>query len=73
MVSDAVGAEVLGKRSEGTLSTVSPIRCMENKAKSRFTSRRIPMSAVWRTRNRSASRDLQANLQRTDVRFNSLM
>ena len=37
MVSDAVGAKVLGKRSQGTLSTVSPIGCVENKAKSRST------------------------------------
>ncbi len=42
MVSDAMGAKVLGKRSERTLSTVPPPRCVENKAKSRFTSRRIP-------------------------------
>ena len=32
MISDAVGAKVLRKRSERTLSTVSPIRCLENKA-----------------------------------------
>ena len=51
MVSDAVGAKILGKRSEGTLSTVSPIRRVENKAESRFTSRWIPMPSVWRTRN----------------------
>ena len=38
MVSDAVGTKVLGKRSKGTLSTVSPIRCVESKAEIRFTS-----------------------------------
>ena len=32
MVSDAVGAKVLGKRSEGTLSAVSPIGRVESKA-----------------------------------------
>ena len=37
MVSDAVGAKVLGERSEGTLPSVSPIGCMESKAKIRFT------------------------------------
>ena len=37
MVSDAVGAKVLGQRSKGTLPSVSPIGCMENKAKSGFT------------------------------------
>ena len=31
MVSNAVGAKVLGKRSEGTLPSVSPIGYMENK------------------------------------------
>ena len=36
MVSDAVGTKVLGKRSEGTLSTVSPIRCVESKAEIPF-------------------------------------
>ena len=36
MVSDALGAEVLGKRSKGTLSPVSPIRCVENKATGPF-------------------------------------
>ena len=46
MVSDAVGAKVLGERSERTLSPVSPIRCVENKAKSRFTSCWIPMPSV---------------------------
>ena len=51
MVSDAVGAKVLGKRSKGTLSAVSKIGCVENKAKSGLTSRRIPMSSVWRARN----------------------
>ena len=73
MVSDAVGAKVLGQRSEGTLPSVPPIRCLENKAEICFTSRRIPMPSVWRTRNRSTSRDIQANLQRTDVRFNSTL
>ena len=38
MVSDEVGTKVLGKRSKGTLSTVSPIRCVESKAEIRFTS-----------------------------------
>ena len=37
MVSDAVGAKVFGKRSEGTLPSVFPIRCMESKAEIRFT------------------------------------
>ena len=37
MVSNAVGAKVLRKRSEGTLLPVSPIGCVENKAKSSFT------------------------------------
>ena len=32
--------------------------------------RRIPMPPVWCPRYRSTSRKLQANLQRTDVRFN---
>ena len=32
-----MGAKVLGKRSEGTLPSVSPIGCVENKAKGRFT------------------------------------
>ena len=41
MVSDAMGAKVLGKRSEGTLSAVYPIRRVENKAKICFTSRWI--------------------------------
>ena len=36
MVSDAGGAKVLGQRSEGTLSAVSPIRYMENKATGPF-------------------------------------
>ena len=35
--------------------------------------RRIPMSAMRCTRNRSASRDLQTHLQRTNVRFNSTL
>ena len=70
MVSDAVGAKVLGKRSKGTLPSVSSIGCMESEAEIRFTSRRIPMSSMWRTRNGGPPRDLQADLQRTDVRFN---
>ena len=37
MVPDALGTKVLGERSEGTLPPVSPIRCMESKAKIRFT------------------------------------
>ena len=70
MVSDALGAEVLGQRSKGTLPSVSPIGCVESEAEIRFTSCRIPMPSVWRTRNGGPSRDLQADLQRTDVRFN---
>ena len=34
--SSAVGAKVLGKRSEGTLPSVSPIGCVENKAKTAY-------------------------------------
>ena len=73
MVSNAVGTEVLGERSKGTLSTVSPIRRVENKAENRFTSRWIPMPAVWRTRNRSSSRDIQTHLQRTIVGSNGTL
>ena len=58
MVSDAVGTKVLGKSGEGTLSTVSPLRGMENETENSFTSRWIPMSAVWRARNRGTPRDL---------------
>ena len=68
MVSDAVGAKVLGKRSERTLSPVSPIRCVESKAESGLTSSGIPMPSVWRTRNGGPPRDLQADLQRANVR-----
>ena len=49
MVSYAVGAKVLGKRSKEPLPSVFPIRCMESKAEIRFTSCRIPMPSVWRT------------------------
>ena len=63
----------IGERSKGTLPSVSPIGCMENKAKSRFTSCWIPMPSVWRTRNRSTSRDIQVDLQRAIVRFNCLV
>ena len=62
VVSDAVGAKVLGKRSERTLSPVSPIRYVEDKAEIRFTSRWIPMPSVWCPRNRGTPRDLQAHL-----------
>ena len=71
MVSDAVGTKVLGESGEGTLSTVSPLRGMENETENSFTNRWIPMSSVWRARNRGTPRDLQADLQRTDVGFNS--
>lgn len=73
MVSDAVGAKVLGKRSKGTLPAVSPIQYMENKAKSRPTSRRIPMPSMWCPCNGGPPRDLQADLQRTDDRFNGTL
>ena len=36
----------------------------------RFTSRQIPMPSVWCARNGGPPRDLQTDLQRTDVRFN---
>ena len=64
-------AKVLEEKSKGTLSTVSPIGCMENKAQSRFTSLRIPMPTVWHPRYRSISRDLQTYLQRAIVRSDS--